>query len=79
MLCIQGEDDEYGTRAQVDTIVARVSEADLLMLPQCGHSPHRDQREATLAKIEEFVAKIKNQAPVNTDNTDLVSKSESWH
>lgn len=79
VLCIQGEDDEYGTRAQVDTIVARVSEADLLMLPQCGHSPHRDQREATLAKIEEFLAKIKNQAPVNTDNTDLVSKSESWH
>jgi pimeloyl-ACP methyl ester carboxylesterase len=58
VLCIQGEEDEFGTRAQVDTIVAKVPGAELLMLPDCGHSPHRDQREATLAKIVEFVAKV---------------------
>jgi pimeloyl-ACP methyl ester carboxylesterase len=61
VLCIQGESDEYGTRAQVDTIVAKVPGAELRMLPDCGHSPHRDQREATLAKMAEFVARI--QAP----------------
>jgi pimeloyl-ACP methyl ester carboxylesterase len=72
VLCIQGEDDEYGTRAQVDAIVAKVPGTELLMLPQCGHSPHRDQREATLTKVSEFVAAVtsedtlvrsKNQAP----------------
>lgn len=58
ILCIQGEQDEYGTRAQVDTIVARVPGARLLMLPNCGHSPHRDQPEATLAAMAEFVEEI---------------------
>ena len=61
VLCIQGEQDEYGTRAQVDTIVAKVSGAELLMLPDCGHSPHRDQREATLAAMAEFVEGIKTR------------------
>jgi pimeloyl-ACP methyl ester carboxylesterase len=60
VLCLQGEDDEYGTRAQVETIVAKVPGAELLMLPKCGHSPHRDQREITLEKMTEFVEKIKN-------------------
>ena len=72
VLCIQGEDDEYGTRAQVDTIVARVPGAELLMLTQCGHSPHRDQRDVTLAKMAEFVEKIKHQ-PIYTDDTDRKS------
>jgi len=58
VLCIQGEQDEYGTRAQVDTIVTKVPGAELLMLPDCGHSPHRDQREATLASITQFVSRL---------------------
>ncbi len=70
VLCIQGEQDEYGTRAQVDAITARVPGAEFLMLPHCGHSPHRDQREATLAKIAEFVEQIKNQPPSCTHDTD---------
>ncbi len=63
VLCIQGEDDEYGTRAQVDTIVAAVPSAELLMLPQCGHSPHRDQRDVTLAAMAEFVARVRVGVP----------------
>jgi len=70
VLCIQGEQDEYGTRAQVDTITARVPGAELLMLPNCGHSPHRDQREATLGSISEFVAKIKGEPRIFTTDTD---------
>ena len=58
VLCIQGVEDEYGTRAQVNTIVAKVPGAELVMLPQCWHSPHRDQREATLTAITEFVARL---------------------
>ena len=77
VLCIQGEQDEYGTAAQVDTIVARVPGAECVMLPKCGHSPHRDQREATLAKMTEFLAEIQRQPRIYTDDTDRVLNSES--
>ena len=55
VLCIQGEEDEYGTIAQVETIKAQVPTTELLMLPNCKHSPHRDQPEATLERMAEFV------------------------
>ena len=58
ILCIQGEQDEYGTPAQVDAIQARVPGTEIVMLPECAHSPHRDQREATLEKMAEFVARL---------------------
>ncbi len=58
-LLIQGEDDEYGTRAQVDTaerlIPARTA---LHLLPDCGHSPQRDQRERVLALASAFVSAL---------------------
>ena len=58
ILCIQGEEDEYGTIAQVKAIRARVSATEILMLPNCRHSPHRDQAEATLEKMADFVAAV---------------------
>jgi pimeloyl-ACP methyl ester carboxylesterase len=70
VLCLQGEDDEYGTCAQVDAIVTKVPGAELLMLARCGHSPHRDQREATLEKIAGFVAKIKSEPRIYADAAD---------
>lgn len=53
VLVIQGEDDEYGTAAQVDSIARRCG-AKTLMLPACGHSPQRDQPHASLRAISEF-------------------------
>jgi len=58
VLCIQGEDDEYGTIAQVRAIQARVPATEVVMMPNCKHSPHRDQPEATLEKMVEFVAGV---------------------
>ncbi|MBC7906400.1 MAG: alpha/beta hydrolase [Rhodospirillaceae bacterium] len=56
VLVIQGEDDEYATLAQVDAVVDGVGGAvDRLVLPQCGHSPHRDQGDAVVAGIGAFV------------------------
>jgi pimeloyl-ACP methyl ester carboxylesterase len=54
-LVIQGEDDEYGTMAQVRTIEQRLHGARAVVLANCGHSPHRDQPKATLDAIAEFV------------------------
>lgn len=56
LLAIQGEDDPYGTLAQIDEIAARAPQTRLLKLPACGHSPHRDQSEAVTRAIEEFLS-----------------------
>lgn len=77
VLCIQGEEDEYGTPAQVEAIRARIPDTEILMLPNCRHSPHRDQQTATLEKMAEFVAKIKDRPRITTYNTDLILKTES--
>ncbi|MES1265220.1 MAG: alpha/beta hydrolase, partial [Variovorax sp.] len=45
VLAMQGVDDEYGTLAQIRGIAARVPGTQLLEVPDCGHSPHRDQPE----------------------------------
>jgi pimeloyl-ACP methyl ester carboxylesterase len=56
MLIIQGEDDPYGTPAQI--ALAR-NEAycpvEAVMLPGCGHSPHLDRPDQTLDVIAGFV------------------------
>jgi pimeloyl-ACP methyl ester carboxylesterase len=59
ILAIQGLDDQYGTRAQVQAI-ARQSGGSVEVLPlaECRHSPQRDQPEAVLAAITKFVSKI---------------------
>ena len=43
VLAVQGEDDEYGTLAQIRGIAAQLPKAELLVIPECAHSPHRDQ------------------------------------
>jgi pimeloyl-ACP methyl ester carboxylesterase len=58
VLVIQGEDDEYGTLAQVDAVKRRVREARTVVLPSCGHSPHRDQPTATLHAISQFAGTL---------------------
>ncbi|MEQ1881364.1 MAG: alpha/beta hydrolase [Burkholderiales bacterium] len=59
LLAIQGENDKYGSHAQIDSIRNRAAGSiQTLMLPECGHSPHVDQADATLGAIKEFVASL---------------------
>lgn len=59
VLAIQGEDDEYGTMAQPDAIAAQLGgPRELLKLPACGHSPHKDQPEKVLHSLSDFIKKI---------------------
>lgn len=53
---IQSADDEYATLEQIHGIQRRVPQARLLVIQDCGHSPHRDQPEAVLAATDSFVA-----------------------
>ena len=55
LLVVQGEDDEYGTMAQVDRIAQQVPHAHLLKLAQCGHVPHRDQSQRVTDAIIGFI------------------------
>ena len=56
VLIIQGEQDEYGTLAQVHAVRDQIpGHRDTLILPDCRHSPHRDQPGATLEGINRFL------------------------
>jgi pimeloyl-ACP methyl ester carboxylesterase len=58
VLLIQGEDDEYGTTRQLDAIRARIPQAEVLLLANCKHAPHRDQPDATLDRMANFIASL---------------------
>jgi len=58
VLAIQGEDDEYGTMAQLDDIAQRVKRCELLKLSECGHSPFKDQPDKVLAAMKGFLETI---------------------
>ena len=49
---VQGLDDEYGSLLQPQAVERRAGgPVRTAMLPGCGHSPHRDRPEETLAAI----------------------------
>jgi pimeloyl-ACP methyl ester carboxylesterase len=55
LLAIQGEDDEYGTLEQIEGIARLAPQTRLLVLPACGHSPHRDQPERLIEEAARFM------------------------
>ncbi|MGA8010173.1 MAG: alpha/beta hydrolase [Thiomonas sp.] len=55
LLAVQGLDDEYGSLEQIRGIARRVPHTRLLELPDCGHSPHRDQPDAVIAASRDFL------------------------
>jgi pimeloyl-ACP methyl ester carboxylesterase len=55
VLAVQGEDDEYGTLEQIRGIQRKAPQTRLLILPKCGHSPHRDQPEALIQESAGFI------------------------
>jgi pimeloyl-ACP methyl ester carboxylesterase len=57
LLAIQGVDDPYGTLRQIDEIEPS-GPYRRQVLPQCGHSPHRDQPDLTRLSIAQFLAPL---------------------
>lgn len=60
VLVLQGDQDAYGTEAQVTTIAQGIQSGgnkrvNTHILPRCGHSPHRDRCDAVLDLIAGFV------------------------
>lgn len=61
VLAIQGEADPYGTMVQIDDIQPDGATGKSVMrhkLPDCGHSPHRDQPQRTTVLIQEFLSTL---------------------
>lgn len=57
VLVVQGENDEYGTLAQVEAIRQGVAgPIRTVVLPHCRHAPHLDQPDATLRAVVELVS-----------------------
>jgi pimeloyl-ACP methyl ester carboxylesterase len=62
MLALQGKEDQYGTAAQVESIEEKTEpKANVLMLPDCRHAPHIDQREAAFEAMKNFILQIKDR------------------
>jgi len=60
MQLIQGEDDEYGSKAQLEAIARGAGGTVAVeLLPRCGHAPHREYPEETLALMSRFIQSIR--------------------
>jgi len=58
-LAIQGQDDQYGTLAQIREVEDRsYAPVDVVTLQPCGHAPHLDQPEQTISAVAEFTARL---------------------
>ena len=58
ILAIQGEDDQYGTLYQIEEIARRNLRTRLFKIPDCKHSPHRDQPAVVLGAVQSFLATL---------------------
>jgi pimeloyl-ACP methyl ester carboxylesterase len=56
VLALQGADDEYGTLDQIHAIARKLPHTQLVEIPLCGHSPHRDQPERVIDEVVRFMA-----------------------
>jgi pimeloyl-ACP methyl ester carboxylesterase len=58
-LAIQGKDDEYGTPAQVEAIVDKVTgSARASMIDNCGHIPHIQAMEKVFSEMVSFIRQL---------------------
>jgi len=57
---VQGEDDQYGTVAQIEAAQRECfCPVELALLPGARHSPQREAPDATLGAISAFVARTR--------------------
>jgi pimeloyl-ACP methyl ester carboxylesterase len=59
LLVIQGEEDQYGTAAQVEAITNQVTgQAKPLLIPNCAHIPHKEATDRVIKEMTEFILKL---------------------
>ena len=72
VMCLQGDHDQYGTRAQVDVVAQRArGPVSIRMIPDCRHSPHLEAPETVRAEIKAFLAGLAGGVALpNTGDSD---------
>ena len=55
ILAIQGVDDEFGSLNQIKDIKRLAGQTQLCVIPDCGHSPHRDQPGVVMDQLTSFI------------------------
>jgi pimeloyl-ACP methyl ester carboxylesterase len=56
VLVIQGEDDQYGSKAQVEAIAGKVNgPVKSLLIPKCAHIPHKEARDVVAGEMIRFI------------------------
>jgi pimeloyl-ACP methyl ester carboxylesterase len=59
LLFIQGEADEYGTLEQVETTISQViGTAEKYIIPNVGHTPHKQATEIVLKKTIDYIQSL---------------------
>lgn len=58
MLAIQGKNDQYGTKKQIESIQSRIPHAETCMIEDCRHSPHLEQPERVLTLMTQFINRL---------------------
>jgi len=52
---VQGLQDPYGTLAQIHGVVERVPQTEIIEIPECEHSPHREKSEPLISGVMKFL------------------------
>ena len=59
LLVAQGEFDEYGTEAQVDSIVRQCAgKTEKLLIDNCGHTPHHETSDLVIDAFTAWISKL---------------------
>lgn len=59
LLFVQGAADEYGTLAQVEKTISQTSgTAEKFIIPNIGHTPHKEAPELTFNAVKEFITNL---------------------
>lgn len=60
LLFVQGEADEYGTLAQVEKTISQTSgPAEKFIIPNVGHTPHKEASKIVLEKVIDYIGGLK--------------------
>jgi pimeloyl-ACP methyl ester carboxylesterase len=55
VLAVQGDADEFGTQAQVDSILTAIPGAQSWIVPGCGHTPHGQAEDPFVERVAAFL------------------------
>jgi lipoate---protein ligase len=63
VLAIQGTEDEFFTRVQVDALCALLAApVETCYLPGCGHAPHQQAADLVIGAAARFIARVASEA-----------------